>query len=34
MQMLNTGIQTYNIGKSIMLNMNMDNYYEQLKKVS
>ena len=34
MQMLNTGIQAFNIGKSIMLNMNMDNYYEQLKKVS
>ena len=34
MQMLNAGIQTFNIGKSIMMNMNMDNFYEQLKKVS
>ena len=34
MQMLNTGIQTFNIGKIMMMNMNMDNYYEQLKKIS
>ena len=34
MQMLNAGIQTFNIGKTMMMNMNMDNYYEQLKKVS
>ena len=34
MQMLNTGIQTFNIGKALMMNMNIDNYYEQLKKVS
>ena len=34
MQMLNRGIQTFNIGKIMMMNMNMDNYYEQLKKVS
>ena len=33
-QILNTGIQTFNIGKALMMNMNMDNYYEQLKKVS
>ena len=34
MQMLNTGIQAFNIGKTMMMNMNIDNYYEQLKKVS
>ena len=34
MQMLNTGIQTFNIGKTMMMNMNIDNYYEQLKKIS
>ena len=34
MQMLNTGIQTFNIGKILMINMNLDNFYEQLKKIS
>ena len=33
-QMLNTAIQTFNIGKTMMIDMNMDNFYEQLKKVS
>ena len=32
MQMLNTGIQTFNVGKS--LSINLEKYYEQLEKIS